>query len=122
MKNSIFHRTVDQKRAFTKHLYRLIAALAYSEQVGSEWQADKKSRDLIAITGKQSQAPPANASPHGYEAAVGAEAPTAMPLSRWQRVAQSNPAWGRPQGPVQGAIDPAVAVSVPETGALPYSG
>jgi len=42
MKNSIFHRTVDQKRAFTKHLYRLIAAPAYSEQVGSEWQADKE--------------------------------------------------------------------------------
>jgi hypothetical protein len=37
-----FHRTVDQQRAFTKHLYQLIAALAYSEQFGSEWQADKE--------------------------------------------------------------------------------
>lgn len=57
----------------------------------------------------QSQASPANASPHGYEAAVDAEAPTPTPLSKWKRAAQLNPAWGKPQGPVQGAIDHAGA-------------
>ncbi len=87
MKNSIFHRTVDQKHAFTKHLYQLIAALAYSEQVGSEWQADKEKPRPNSDNRQAESGPPANASPHGYEAAVGAEASTAMPLSRWQRVA-----------------------------------
>jgi hypothetical protein len=42
MKSSIFHRTADQKRLFTKHLYQLIAALEYSERLGSEWQADNE--------------------------------------------------------------------------------
>jgi len=58
----------------------------------------------------QSQVTPANASPHGYEAAVDAEAPPTTPLSRWKMAAQLNPAWGKPQGPVQGAIDRAGAV------------
>ena len=61
------------------------------------------------ITGEQSQTPLAHASPHGYEAAVDAGAPTTTPLSRRQRVAQSNPVWGRPEVRVQGAIDRAVA-------------
>jgi hypothetical protein len=61
------------------------------------------------ITGKQGPTPMAHASPHGCEAVVGAGAPTTTPLSRRQRAAQSNPAWGRPQGRVQGAIDRAVA-------------
>ena len=62
-------------------------------------------RDPIAVTGKQSQAPLAHASPHGYEAAFGGGATTAIPLSGQHRVEQSKPALGRPQGLVPGAID-----------------
>jgi len=66
-------------------------------------------RDPIAVTGKQCQAPLAHTSPHGYAAAVAAGATTATPLSRQQKVEQSTPALGKPQGLVLGAIDLAPA-------------
>ena len=69
----------------------------------------KERRDPVSITGKHGETALAHASPHGYEAAFGAGATTATPLSKRQRVAQSNPAWGKPQGRVQGAIDRATA-------------
>lgn len=64
----------------------------------------KERRNPVSITGKQSQTALAHVSPHEYEAAVGAEVTTAMPLSKRQRAEQSNPSWERTQDRAPEAI------------------
>jgi hypothetical protein len=82
--------------------YRLIESLANSEQLGSKRQAAQEVTNSTMDSGKHRKIARAHASLDGYEATTGGVgAMTATPLSTPQRVARSNPFWGRPPGNVQ---------------------